>query len=92
LIIFCLLFPVALWISKLWSPIPVLLGTAFKLYPVFALGALLIKCEFRLFAASLLEGDDFCLSLGPTGRYLVQHTGRMLDGVRISKCQILPLF
>jgi hypothetical protein len=54
LVIFCLLLPVALWVPKLWSPIPVLLGTALKLYPVFALGALLIQREFRLFAASLV--------------------------------------
>jgi hypothetical protein len=54
LVMFCLLFPVALWIPKLWSPIPILLGTALKLYPVFALGALLIQREFRLFAASLV--------------------------------------
>jgi len=54
LVMFCLLFPVALWIPKLWSPVPILLGTALKLYPVFALGALLIQREFRLFAASLV--------------------------------------
>src|SRR5262249_17947567 len=54
LVIFCLLFPVALWLPKLWSPILVLLGTALKFYPVFALGALLIKLQFRLFAASLV--------------------------------------
>jgi hypothetical protein len=53
LVVFCLLFPAALWLPKLWSPIPLLLATVLKLYPVFALGALLIKRQFRLFAASL---------------------------------------
>ena len=41
LLIFCLLFPAAVWLPKLWSPIPLLLGTLLKLYPVFALGACL---------------------------------------------------
>jgi hypothetical protein len=53
LVIFCLIFPVALWLPKFWSPIPVLLGTLLKLFPVFVLGALLIKRQSRLFAISL---------------------------------------
>jgi hypothetical protein len=53
LVVFCLLFPAALWLPKQWSPIPLLLATALKLYPVFTLGALLIKQQFRLFAAAL---------------------------------------
>ena len=53
LVVFCLLFPAALWLPKQWSPIPLLLATVLKLYPVFTLGALLIKRQFRLFAATL---------------------------------------
>ena len=52
LVVFCLLFPAALWLPKLWSLIPLLLATLLKLYPVFALGALLINRQFHL-AASL---------------------------------------
>jgi Glycosyltransferase family 87 len=54
LVIFCLLFVSALWLPRVWSPIAILLGTALKLYPVFALGALFIKRQFRLFALSFI--------------------------------------
>lgn len=53
LLVFCLLLPAALWIPKRWSPMPLLLATLLKLYPVFALSALFIRRQFRLFAASL---------------------------------------
>jgi hypothetical protein len=53
LVIFCLLFCTILWIPRRWSPIPLLLATLLKLYPVFALSALLIRRQFLLFAASL---------------------------------------
>jgi hypothetical protein len=53
LVVFCLLFCTILWIPKRWAPIPLLLATLLKLYPVFALSALLIRRQFLLFAASL---------------------------------------
>jgi hypothetical protein len=51
LLIFCLLFPAALWLSTL--PIPILLATVLKLYPIFALVGLFIERKFRLFVISL---------------------------------------
>jgi len=63
LLIFCLLFPAAVWLPKLWSPIPLLLGTLLKLYPVFALGALFIQRQYRLFAASLVATVAIFVSL-----------------------------
>jgi hypothetical protein len=54
LVIFCLLFPAALWLPKPWSPIPLLLGTVLKLYPVFALGVFFIKRQFSHFVVSVV--------------------------------------
>jgi hypothetical protein len=53
LVVFCLLLSTILWIPRRWSPMPLLLATLLKLYPVFALSALLIRRQFLLFAASL---------------------------------------
>jgi hypothetical protein len=53
LVVFCLLVCSTLWIPSRWSPIPLLLATLLKLYPVFALSALVIRRQFLLFAASL---------------------------------------
>jgi hypothetical protein len=53
LVVFCLLCCTTLWIPKRWSPIPLLLATLLKLYPVFALSVLVIRRQFLLFAASL---------------------------------------
>jgi hypothetical protein len=53
LVVFCLLLCTTLWIPRRWSPIPLLLATLLKLYPVFALSALLMRRQFLLFAASL---------------------------------------
>jgi hypothetical protein len=49
LVVFCLLVPAALWLPKRWSPIPILLATLLKLYPVFALSALFVHRKFRIF-------------------------------------------
>jgi hypothetical protein len=54
LILFCLLLPAALWLPKSWSPIPILVGTLLKLYPVFALAALYIKRQYRTLAVSMV--------------------------------------
>jgi hypothetical protein len=53
LILFCLLLPAALWLPKSWSPIPILLGTLLKLYPVFALAALYVQRQYRMLAVSI---------------------------------------
>lgn len=53
LAVFCLLFCAILGVPRHWSPIPLLLATLLKLYPVFALSALFIRRQFLLFAASL---------------------------------------
>jgi hypothetical protein len=53
LVVFCLLCCTTLWIPRRWSPIPLLLATLLKLYPVFALSALVMRRQFLLFAASL---------------------------------------
>jgi hypothetical protein len=53
LVVFCLLFLAATWIPNRWSPLPLLLATSLKLYPVFALTGMFIKRQFTLFAASL---------------------------------------
>jgi hypothetical protein len=53
LVVFCLLVCSTLWVPRRLSPIPILLGTLLKLYPVFALSALIIRRQFLLFAASL---------------------------------------
>jgi len=53
LAVFCLLFCTTLWIPRRWSPIPLLLATLLKLYPVLALSAMFIRRQFLLFAASL---------------------------------------
>ncbi len=52
LLIFCLVFLYLLALRKPVSPIPLLAATALKLFPVFALTALLIRRQFFLFAAS----------------------------------------
>jgi hypothetical protein len=54
LIIYPLVFAFALVIPKKLSPVPILVATALKLYPVFALVVLLIKRQFRLFFLSLI--------------------------------------
>jgi hypothetical protein len=54
LILFCLLLPAALWLPKSWSPIPILLGTLLKLYPVFALAALYIRRQYHMLAVSVV--------------------------------------
>src|SRR5262249_40410202 len=54
LIIYSLVFAFALVIPKKLSPGPILVATALKLYPVFALVLLLIKRQFRLFFVSLI--------------------------------------
>ena len=54
LIIYCLVFLFALVIPKKLSPVPILIATALKLYPVFALGVLFIKRQFGLFFPSLI--------------------------------------
>ena len=53
LAVYCLLFAAALWIPRRWSPVPLLLATLLKVYPVFALSGMFIKRQFILFAASL---------------------------------------
>jgi hypothetical protein len=53
LVVFCLLLLAATWIPNRWSPLPLLLATSLKLYPVFALTGMFIKRQFTLFAASL---------------------------------------
>jgi hypothetical protein len=53
LVVFCLVFLAATWIPKRWSPLPLLLATLLKLYPVYALTGMFIKRQFTLFAASL---------------------------------------
>jgi hypothetical protein len=53
LVVFCLLFLAATWIPNRWSPLPLLLATLLKFYPVFALTGMFIKRQFTLFAASL---------------------------------------
>jgi hypothetical protein len=53
LILFCLLLPAALWLPKFWSPIPILVGTLLKLYPVFALAALYVQRQYRMLAVSV---------------------------------------
>jgi hypothetical protein len=53
LLVFCLLFLAATWIPNRWSPLPLLLATLLKLYPVFALTGMFIKRQFTLLAASL---------------------------------------
>jgi hypothetical protein len=54
LIIYCLVLLFVPIISKKLSPIPILVATGLKIYPVFALGALLIKRQFCLFFASVI--------------------------------------
>ena len=54
LIIFSLVFVFALVFPRTLSPIPILLATMLKLYPVFLLGILLIKRQFILFFTSLI--------------------------------------
>jgi hypothetical protein len=54
LILFCLLLPAALRLPKSWSPIPILVGTLLKLYPVFALAALYIQRQYRMLAVSVV--------------------------------------
>jgi hypothetical protein len=53
LAIFCLLVCAILWVPRRWSPLPLLLVTLMKLYPVFALSVLFIRRQFLLFAVSL---------------------------------------
>jgi hypothetical protein len=54
LIIYSLAFVFALVFPTKFSPIPILVATALKLYPMFLLGALLIKRQFILFFTSLI--------------------------------------
>src|SRR5262249_6776131 len=53
LLIFLILLPAALWLPKLRSVIAVLVATVLKLYPVFALAALVIQRQFAVFTASI---------------------------------------
>jgi len=54
LIIFSLVFVFALVFPRTLSPIPLLVATMLKLYPVFLLGTLLIKRQLILFFTSLI--------------------------------------
>jgi hypothetical protein len=51
-LIFCLVFLYALLLPRALSPIPILVATALKLYPVFALAALVARRQFKPLAAS----------------------------------------
>jgi hypothetical protein len=53
LVIFCLMFLAATWITNRWSSLPLLLAALLKLYPVFALTGMFVKRQFLLFVASL---------------------------------------
>jgi hypothetical protein len=53
LIIYSLVFVFALAFPKTLSPVPILVATALKLYPVFSLVIFLIKRQFLLFLLSL---------------------------------------
>ncbi len=64
LVIFCLLFCAILWIPGRWSPVPLLLATLLKLYPVFALSVLLVRRQFLLFALSLAAAVAIFAYLG----------------------------
>ena len=63
LIIYALVFLFALLIPKKLSPVPILAATALKLYPVFALGVLLIKKQFYLLSSSLIIALAFFVYL-----------------------------
>ena len=54
LIIFCLVFLFSILLPRRWSPICLLIATALKLYPVFALSCLFIRRQFLLFFCSLI--------------------------------------
>jgi hypothetical protein len=54
LIIYSLVFVFALAFPKTLSPVPILVATALKLYPVFSLVIFLIKRQFLLFLLSLI--------------------------------------
>jgi hypothetical protein len=53
LLIFLILLPAALWLPKLRSVIAIFAATVLKLYPVFALTALVIQRQFVAFIASM---------------------------------------
>jgi hypothetical protein len=53
LLIFCILMPAALWLPKLRSVTAILAATVLKLYPVFALAALVIQRQFAILTASM---------------------------------------
>ena len=54
LIIYALVFGFAFVFPRKLSPIPILIATVLKLYPVFLLGVLLIKRQFILFFTALI--------------------------------------
>ena len=54
LIIYALVFVFALVFPRKLSPVPILIATVLKLYPVFLLGVLLIKRQFVLFFTALI--------------------------------------
>src|SRR6516165_9762457 len=55
LIIYSLVFVFALLLPTKFSPVPILIATVLKLYPVFLLGVLLIKRQFILFFTALVS-------------------------------------
>ena len=54
LIMFCLVFASVLLFPRIASPVPILIATALKLYPIFGLGLFLVKGQLRLLLASLI--------------------------------------
>jgi hypothetical protein len=65
LIIFCFVFLFSMLPQVRWSPISLLIGTALKLYPVFALSGLFIRRQFLLFFSSLMAAAAIFVWLKP---------------------------
>lgn len=65
LIVFCLVFLFSLMLPRRWSPICLLIATALKLYPVFALSSFFIRRQFLLFFSSLIPAAAIFVWLMP---------------------------
>jgi hypothetical protein len=65
LIIFCLVFLFSILLPRRWSPICLLIATALKVYPVFALSGLFIRRQFLLFFCSLIPAAAIFVWLQP---------------------------
>ena len=79
LIMYCLVFLSALLFRQVVSPVPILVASALKIYPVFALVGLLIKKRFRLFFTALIFALGIFAHLGSDLAFIRSATPIFFD-------------